>query len=213
MRTAGLLTGIALIALMGTAPAQATLVTSLPDGTLVPIPAAADTIGFGAGPHVFGPAVTWSSTSDNSVFGYTNAFGYGFGGNGFWNTLLFPMAGLNDGTGTMTFAFSSPVAGVGGFVNYVPNGHPARIAIFDSAMGLLDSFDLTFTIDVDFNGGEFLGFLQDEADISYFTVSDNYVGITDFTVQGSPTAAVPEPGTMLLLGAGMAVLATRRRRA
>ena len=75
--------------------AQAALVTSLPGGTVFPMPA----IGyFGPGPQSFGPGITWSSTNSShqggSVFGYTG--GYGFGGNGYWDGSIGPMAGLND---------------------------------------------------------------------------------------------------------------------
>ena len=76
-------------------PASATVVTSIPGGTVVPMPALNY---FGPGPQVFGPGITWTSTNavnqGGSVFGYTG--GYGFSGNGFWDGSLGPMAGLND---------------------------------------------------------------------------------------------------------------------
>ena len=214
MKRAAWLTVLALTALMAAAPARATVVSSLPDGVVVPIPPASDTFGFGTGPVSFGPGITWTSTTANSVFGYDNPFGYGFGSNGFWNQLMLPMAGLNDAAGTMTFAFDMPVAGVGGFVNYSPDFGNATLAIYDGGLNLLDSVSLTFLIADQFNGGEFVGFLLDTPEIRYFTVSDAYVGITQLTVQDMVSAApVPEPATLLLVGAGIAGLATRKRRA
>jgi hypothetical protein len=213
MRMAARLAGLSLIALLTALPAHATLVTSLPDGTPVPMPMLAGPAAFGPGPHLFGPddAISWLSTADSSVFGYTG--GYGFGANGLWNGALAPMAGLNAGTGSMTFAFETPVAGVAGFLNYSPGGaDPSAIAIYDGSMTLLESFDLTFeTPSMSTNSGEFLGFLRDSSEIKYFTLTDNFVGITSLTVQESPSAAVPEPGTLLLVGAGAAGLLARRR--
>jgi len=189
-------------------PATASVVTSLPGGTVVPMPA---TNAFGPGPEVFGPGITWSSTNASnqggSVFGYTG--GYGFLGNGFWTGGLGPMAGLNDSTDaygvtdTMTFAFSTPKSAVGGFLNYVPfSSNPTTIAVYDSGHNLIESFNLTFLTGGGPDTGEFFGFQESTSDISYFTLTDNYVGLTNLTYLESP--AVPEPSSIMLLGLGLA---------
>ena len=212
MRNVGLLTGAVLIGVFCAAIAQATPITgSLPGGTIVPMPDRGDVPGaFSLGPETF-LGVTWTTTSTQSVFGYTGALGYGFVLNGFWDSSVGPMAGLNDTNGTMTFAFEHPVSGVGGFINYVPFlGQDSKIAIYDAGSILLESTSLTFLTDGSQNSGLFLGFQRDSPDIAFFTLSENFIGITDLTVAGG---AVPEPGTLMLLGAGIAGLLARRRRA
>jgi hypothetical protein len=221
MKSTLALTSLVLAVCITVIPAMADPVTSLPGGTVASMPVLNY---FGPGPQAFGPGITWSSTNatrqSGSVFGYT--LGYGFGGNGLWDSNIGPMAGLNDSfaaygfTDTMTFAFSTPVAGVGGFLNYVPGGQtPTVITAYDSGMNLLESYSLTFLTGGGNNTGEFHGFLRTSPDISYFTLTDNYVGITDLTITGSYTPVIPEPGTILLLGTGLAAIglaAWRRKR-
>jgi PEP-CTERM motif len=114
------------------------------------------------------------------------------------------MAGLNDSTDfygvtdTMTFAFASPVLAVGGFLNYVPySSNPTTIAVWDSAGNLIESYDLSFITSGADDTGAFYGFQESTADISYFTLTDNYIGITDLTVVS------PEPSSILLIGTGL----------
>jgi hypothetical protein len=197
-------------------PAGASVITSLPGGTIVPMPAVNY---FGGAPQVFGPGITWTSTNGGSqggsVFGYNG--GYGFSGNGSWDG-SFVMAGLNDSfdnysvTDTMTFTFLTPIDAVGGFLSYVPGGSTATtIAIYDSLDNLIESFNLTFLTDGSNNSGQFYGFQASGAIISKFTLTDNYIGIRDLTI-GSSVAEVPEPGTFLPVAAGLLALAAIGRR-
>jgi len=170
---------------------------------------------FGGGPQFGGPPnYTWTSTNTSnqggSVFGYTG--GYGFLGNGFWDGSLGPMAGVNDSfdiygvSDTMTFAFDSPVSWVGGFFNYVPDGStPTILAVYDTGGNLIESYNLTFHTDGSTNSGEWIRFTE-STPIGFFTMTDNYVGVTGSAV------ATPEPATMLLLGSGFGLLGMIRRK-
>jgi PEP-CTERM motif-containing protein len=204
--------------------AGASVVTSIPGGTVIPMPAVNY---FGPGPQTFGPGITWSSTNEfnqgGSVFGFTPGACpsdcYSFLGNGSWVGGLGPMAGLNDSTDidgvtdTMTFAFATPVGAVGGFLNYVPgSSNPTTIAVWDSLGNLIEpAFALTFLTGGGNDTGAFYGFQESTANISYFTLTDNFIGITNLTT--GPPSSVPEPGSLLLVGTGLlgAISYGRRR--
>ena len=60
------------------------------------------------------------------------------------------------------------------------------------------------------NTGQFIGFSESSPIISHFTLTDNYVGITEMTI-----SATPEPGTVFSAGAallGLAGLLRRKKR-
>jgi hypothetical protein len=129
------------------------------------------------------------------------------------------MAGLNDSfqaygvTDTMTFAFSTPLSAVGGFLNYVPGGNNPTIAVYDSTDTLIESDSLSFLTGGGTDTGQFLGFEEGSADISYFTLTDAYVGITNLTLNGTENSSVPDTAsTLALLGLGLAGICLLGRR-
>ena len=203
-----------MIALVVTS-ASAMPVTSIPGGTIIPMPIANYQ---GLGPQAFGSGITWSSTHIYADFGLTGRYGYA--NNGDWDGNLGPMAGLNSETGTMTFAFSSPVKGVGGFINYAPgySSNPT-IAVYDAGMNLIEPVTtLTFHTDGSPNSGEFHGFLESSPEISYFRLSDSYIGITKLTTIGEASPiSTPEfpsaflPATMIIGFLGAVLLIQRTR--
>jgi len=116
------------------------------------------------------------------------------------------MASVGGTNGTMTFAFSNPVAAVGGFLNYAPYSGTASIAVYDASDTLIESFNLTFMLGTGTNNGIFYGFQEETNDISFFVLNNADIGITNLT-----TDAIPIPGTLWLLGSGLLGLARLRR--
>jgi hypothetical protein len=194
--------------------ANANSVISLPGGTVVPM--AASNL-FTAGPVTQAPGITWTGGYSNSVFGWTDS--YGFGDSGYWTDT--PMIGTNDQTSTMEYSFSTPINGVGGFLNYaqyggVPYTGTPTISIFDSTHALLDTYVLTFL-----NNGEFHGFQEASDSISYFALSGAYIGLRNLTISGDPNgnggggvSSVPLPAALPLMASALGLfgLAGARRR-
>ena len=98
-------------------------------------------------------------------------------------------------------------------MNYVPGSStPTTIAVWDSLGNLIEpAFTLTFLTGGGNDTGAFYGFQESTANISYFTLTDNYIGITNLTT--GPSSSVPEPSSLLLIGSGLfGVIGYGRRR-
>nr|WP_315427484.1 PEP-CTERM sorting domain-containing protein [uncultured Albidiferax sp.] len=184
--------------------ASAVPVTSLVGGTQLTMPI--NNIYRGGGPLQMAPGITWTSTGANSMFGNTD--GYGFDGNGDWNSDKTMVATNDATTTTMTFTFDTAVSGFGGFFNWAPSDSTAAIAAYDANNVLLDALQFSFLTDGSLNSGQFLGFQESGAIIKSFTITGLYVAGADFEVK-----AVPEPGTLALtlLGLGMVGWTARRK--
>lgn len=184
--------------------ASAAIVTSLPGGVALTLPASQ----FSSGPVVFS-GVTYTSTN-NSVLGYTG--GYGFSSNGFWNGTP-PMIGLDTGSGTFTLVFATPLSGFLGQLNWTVgfSGGNGTVQAYDAGGTLLE----TLTVENGANAATpngYYGFSRTAGDIAKITFSNEYIGVRDITTIAG--AAVPEPASwaMLIAGFGLTGAAMRRRR-
>jgi hypothetical protein len=119
---------------------------------------------------------------------------------------------------TETFHFSSPIAGIGGLINWCrgcSGDLSAYISIFDANDILLETLPLLdASIDEYTPGtnlqtpGGFFGFERTSNDIASFSLTGKGVGIWDMQAE-----ALPEPVTITLFGAGLAgTIAFRRKR-
>lgn len=196
---------VAAALLTGSVSAHAAVITSLPGGTALPIPA-------GSGTHTsatetIAPGVT-ADPLTNFTFGYSG--GYGFSSNGSWSGT--PMIGLDTNAGSYDINFASPISAFLGELNWTTGASAlnATLEIF-GVSGLLESLTLENA------GGNavapgFYGFSRSTAEITKVRFSNEYIGVRNISIS-SASSAVPEPGTwaMMLVGFGAVGFAMRRK--
>jgi len=202
------------LALTLAVPAQAQLVTSSSPFFSQVLDLGAFTNGnynFTFGPVLIQAGVTFVADplgGGNSGLGSVIGQGsYGLAANGSWGN-PFTYVGLDSGNGWMRILFSSPVGGVGGFLNYAPGeGGAPFIRALASDLSVLASYNLATDAPIStpggFNDGAFRGILWGSNDIWGFELANSYIVGTDFRYGVYDATTIPEPSTLLLLASGM----------
>ncbi len=158
----------------------------------------------GTGPiqigDLVGEDVQWSSSTPEAVV--FSGFGrYGLGmenGNGYWDVTRQGFSGLNaPEPNWMTYEFASPVAGVGGFVNYWPGDNPSSVVIEALAADgtVLESHDLLTEAPISTPGqvdaGAFRGIARSSVEIKAFRVWNGWLVLDDLTFTRTPAPPPP----------------------
>ena len=166
---------------------------------------------------VAGVDVTVEDTSAGSNIWLYDS-NWGLLDNGIWNSDRNGYLGIYPGDGPLRITFNDgPVSGFGFFMNY-PTGSeflPQTLSAFDSSGILLEMFDVGGTAPIStpggINAGAFRGIQLATASIAYIELLGGTAVYDDLRFSTVPTAsAVPEPATLLLVGAGFAAAARRR---
>lgn len=114
------------------------------------------------------------------------------------------------GTNQLTFTFATPVSAFG-FL-WGASDDTWALNAYNASGTLIESYYLSPTNSS--NAGEFYGL--SDAGIAYATLTDSapgdYVMLDNFTYTAGTSQAVPEPASMVLLGAGLLGLGGLRRR-
>jgi hypothetical protein len=211
---AALMCGAALAAIMAPGQAWATLVTSLPGGTVYTFPPV--DIFDPSAPITVAPGIAWSVQAGDGV--------YGCCGSGSDSKVRTWNYNYGD-AGRMLFTFASPVRGVGGIFDWCEGNSLNEICGGGAGIFVLDPNSSTYLeYDIfayDFQGppyqvppNHFYGLFDPTADIREFEVVGSFIDMTGLTVVTS-SSPVPEPSTLPLFATGfclMALLTWLRRR-
>jgi len=177
-------------------------------------------------PVDLGNGVMFSTTGGPGSIGEAPLGAWSLGSNGFWagSKTFAGVDGDFDDAGevaSMIFDFgSSPVSGVGGFMNFDPDFTygdplllplPLYIAAYDAEGNLIEGHELPIFTEDGFNDGAFYGIATGSADIAQFVISGPYAVVDDLTV-AADAAEVSEPATPALMLACVGALGFMARR-